>query len=124
MDGGAATQPTPLAPRRPNLLEVPVLHRNLFLSPPPSPPDGWEPSLEAKPEPDWAAHAAALDAQLRQYEVFAGTDELPSIVVEDMDFDASKHAGPDGDDSDVDPETMPHKVFERTRRPPLRTASR
>ena len=97
-----------------------MVHHNLFLSPPPSPPAGWEPSLEPSPSRDWAAHAAAVEAQLRQYEVFAGTDDLPSIVVEDMDYD---ERAPPQALLDMDPETMPHRSFEQTRRPPLRATS-
>jgi hypothetical protein len=115
-----ARQPTPLLPRQPNRLEVPAVHTNLFLSPPPSPPSGWEPSLEPSPSRDWVAHAAAVASQLRQYEVFAGGDDLPSIVVEDMDYDDT--VAPPQALLDQDPETMPHRILERTRRPPLRAS--
>ena len=93
------------------------MHHNLFLSPPPSPPPGWHPVMEPSPSRDWEAHAAALEARLRQYAVFEGDDDLPSIVVEDVDFQ------PDGGPSwDVDPESLPHRSMAQTRRPPLRTS--
>eukprot|EP00160_Parvularia_atlantis_P007470 Unigene16661_Nuclearia_a/m.49219 Unigene16661_Nuclearia_a/g.49219 ORF Unigene16661_Nuclearia_a/g.49219 Unigene16661_Nuclearia_a/m.49219 type:complete len:211 (-) Unigene16661_Nuclearia_a:24-656(-) len=118
---------TPLALPAASLLAPPPNPKAFFTSPPPSPPEGWEPALEPPPV---AQHANDLVDEtmrrLRQLEILAAANDLPSIVVEDVDFD--EHAAPQQEDEGVvvdltgdgaSDATLARPRIPQTRRPPL-----
>jgi len=121
-------QSTPLVPPSSSLLAPPPNPKSFFTSPPPSPPPGWEPSIEPPP----VVNAIPLDMMLEQtamrlqyLEVMAAHNDLPSIVIEDVDFTELPPppitVGGDNDDDDsmfIDIKPEPKSRIPQTRRPP------
>lgn len=86
----------PLAPLQETLLRVPELSRNFLISPPGSPPVGWEQSLEEAPNaqalPEDGGWADELSRALR----FLSTGEGAEGVVDEEDVGEQNGAEDDG----------------------------
>ena len=104
-------------------LEVPINDKGFLISPPASPPVGWEPVLESAP----VGHDETLVRELygkleavQTQQIFQGEDSLPSIVVEDCDFRPTAAAVIDDDLLDG---PVSKTTFKRTKRPPIAQSS-
>eukprot|EP01137_Pigoraptor_chileana_P012901 Opistho-2@65757 len=102
----------------PTRLAVPLSTRQFLLSPPASPPVGWEPITEHHPviDHDLVAAICSMSNKGESYELFKATDGLPGIMVMDCDADATgSDRGGDGGESESF--TLPSIIKERTRMP-------
>lgn len=90
-----------------NLLKLPPLEKQFLISPPASPPVGWEQSTEMAPVVcnfDLMARLAAFTVE-DTYEIFGGDDDKPKIIVQ---------PATESDDSPI----VPQGAIGHTARPP------
>lgn len=99
-------------PAEDNLLKLPPLEKQFMISPPASPPVGWEQSAEMAPvicNFDLMSRLAAFSVE-DSYEVFGGDDDKPKIVIQPADSD-------EGEEDD-EPNIVPQAAMPHTPRPP------
>lgn len=101
-----------------NRLQPPAPSRQFLISPPASPPVGWEPREEAEPLINYDLITAITNLTPGEiHEIHPPSRELPSIVV---------HVCADTDEGNLSNEGSPGKPrmrIQQTRRPPARSSS-